>query len=162
MPQFVPAVAFDWLQVRLPVLQLAVPGLQVVPHGTPAVQAMQFPPPSQTWFVPQAVPPAAFVCLQTGAPVVQLFVPGLQVVPHEAFIVQATQLPLPSHTWLVPQDVPAAVSFWFLQVGAPVLQSKVPGLQAEPQAAPCMQATHMPAPSQTCPVPQDVPAVALL
>ena len=60
MPQFVPAVAFDWLQVRLPVLQLAVPGLQVVPHGTPAVQAMQLPEPLQTWFVPHAVPPEAF------------------------------------------------------------------------------------------------------
>jgi hypothetical protein len=144
------------------VLQLIVPGLQAVPHGTPAVQAMQLPDPLQTWFVPHAVPPDAFVCLQTGAPVLQLVVPGLHVVPHEALIVHATQLPLPSHTWLVPHDVPAALIFWFLQVGVPVLQSKVPGLHDEPQAAPCVQATQLPAPSQTCPVPHDVPAVALL
>jgi hypothetical protein len=62
---------------------------------------------------------------------------------------------------LVPQDVPAAVFVWFLQAGAPVLQSKVPGLHADPQAPPIVQATQVPAPSQTMPVPQDVPAAAL-
>ena len=62
---------------------------------------------------------------------------------------------------MVPQDVPAAVVVWFLQVGVPVLQSKVPGLHADPQAAPIVHATQLPAPSQTWPVPQDVPAVAL-
>jgi hypothetical protein len=54
------------------------------------------------------------------------------------------------------------VVFWFLQVGVPVLQSNVPGLQADPQAAPIMQATQLPAPSQTMPVPHGAPAVALL
>jgi hypothetical protein len=61
---------------------------------------------------------------------------------------------------LFPQDVPAAVIFWFLQVGVPVLQSKVPGLHADPQAPPIVQGTQLPAPSQTWPVPHDVPAAA--
>ena len=50
---------------------------------------------------------------------------------------------------------------WFLHVGVPVLQSKVPGLHADPHAAPIVQATQAPAPSQTMPLPHDVPAVAL-
>jgi hypothetical protein len=54
------------------------------------------------------------------------------------------------------------VVVWFLQVGVPVLQSKVPGLHADPQAAPIVQATQLPAPSQTWPAPHDVPAAALL
>ncbi len=112
--------------------------------------------------VPHVVPAVAFVWLQTTAPVVQLVVPGLQVVPQAALIVQATQLPLASQTWSVPQDEPADLSVWFLQVGAPPLQSKVPGLQADPQAAPAEQATQPPLPSQTIPPPQDVPAVAFL
>jgi hypothetical protein len=72
IPQFVPPIALVWTQVWTPVLQLVVPGLQVVPQGTPAVQGMQAPLPSHTWFMPQAVPPAALVWLQTGAPVPQL------------------------------------------------------------------------------------------
>ena len=79
-------------------LQLAVPGLQVVPQGTPAVQEMQLPLPLQTWLVPQAVPPAAFDWLHTGVPVPQAVVPGLHVVPQEAPTVQEMQLPLPSQT----------------------------------------------------------------
>jgi hypothetical protein len=149
VPQLVPAVALLWLQTRLPVVQLVVPGLQVVPQDAPAVHAVQVPLPSQTWLVPHVVPAAAFVALQTTAPVVQLVVPGLHVVPQAALIVQATQLPLASQTWLVPQDEPADLSVWFLQVGVPPLQSKVPGLQGEPQAAPAEQATQLPLPSQT-------------
>ena len=143
-------------------VQLVVPGLQVVPQDAPAVHAVQVPVPLQTWLVPHVVPAVAFVWLQTGAPVVQLVVPGLQVVPQAALIVQATQLPLPSQTWLVPQDVPADLIVWFLQLGAPPLQSKVPGLQADPQAAPAVQATQVPLPSQTMPPPQDVPALAFV
>jgi hypothetical protein len=62
---------------------------------------------------------------------------------------------------LVPQLVPAAVIFWFVQVGVPLPQAKVPGSQADPQAAPIMHATQLPLPSQTWPLPQEVPAVAL-
>jgi hypothetical protein len=94
----VPAAALPWLQTRLPLAQLVVPGLQVVPQDAPAVQATQVPAPSQTWLVPQVVPAEAFVWLQTTAPVVQSVVPGLQVVPQVALIVQARQLPLPSQT----------------------------------------------------------------
>jgi hypothetical protein len=36
------------LQTSFPVLQLVVPGLQVVPHDAPAVQATQAPAPSHT------------------------------------------------------------------------------------------------------------------
>jgi hypothetical protein len=50
---------------------------------------------------------------------------------------------------------------WFLQVGVPVLQSKVPGLHADPQAAPIVQATQLPPPSQTWPEPHEVPGGAL-
>jgi hypothetical protein len=142
------------------VLQSVVPGLHWLPQDAPPVQATHMPLPSQTWLVPHIVPAMAFVWLQTTAPVVQLVTPGLQVVPQAALIVQARQVPLASQTWLVPQDEPADMSFWPVQVGAPPLQSKVPGLQADPQAALIMQATQLPLPSQTMPPPQDVPAVA--
>ena len=86
--------------------------------------------------------------------------PGLHVLPQVALAVQDEQLPLPSHTWLVPQLVPAGIIFWFLQTGVPVLQSKVPALQADPQAAPIVQETQLPFPSQTCPLPQLTPGLA--
>jgi len=95
--------------------------------------------------------------LHTGAPVVHEVFPGLQTLPQSAMAVQDEQLPLPSHTWLVPQLVPAGIIFWFLQTGVPVLQSKVPALQADPQAAPIVQETQLPFPSQTCPLPQLTP-----
>lgn len=156
----VPAAALLWLQTRAPVEQLVVPGLHVVPQDAPAVHAVQVPLPSHTWLVPQVSPAAALVVLQTTAPVVQLVVPDLHVVPQAAPIVHAMQLPVPSHTWFVPHDEPAAIIFWFLQVGIPPLQSKVPGLHDEPQAAPCVHDTQLPLPSQTWPPPHDVPAVA--
>jgi hypothetical protein len=53
------------------VLQSKVPGLHVVPHVPPAVQATQVPLPSQTWLVPQEVPPGAFIWLHTAVPLVQ-------------------------------------------------------------------------------------------
>ncbi len=48
VPQVVPAAALLWVQTRAPVLQLVVPGLQVVPQDAPAVQAVQVPLPSHT------------------------------------------------------------------------------------------------------------------
>ena len=41
-----------------------------------------------------------------------------------------------------------------------MLQLNVPGLQAEPQAAPVVHVTQVPLPSQTCPPPHDVPGAA--
>ena len=49
---------------------------------------------------------------------------------------------------------------WPVQTAAPVLQLKVPGLQAVPQEAPIEQAAHPPLPSHTMLVPQLVPAEA--
>jgi hypothetical protein len=47
-----------------------------------------------------------------------------------------------------------------VQTAEPPLQSKVPGLQAEPQEAPFAQAAHPPLPSHTMPDPQVVPGAA--
>jgi hypothetical protein len=47
-----------------------------------------------------------------------------------------------------------------VQAAVPLLQSKVPGLQAEPQAAPFEQVAQPPLPSHTMPVPQVVPGEA--
>jgi len=48
-------------------------------QGSPAVQALHVPAPSQTWFAPQLVPgawkPMGVSWVQTGTPVVQEFVP---------------------------------------------------------------------------------------
>jgi hypothetical protein len=60
----------------------------------------------------------------------------------------------------VPQVVPAAAFVWFMQTGVPVEQLKVPGLQAEPQAAPVTQAVQVPLPSQTWLPPHDTPGAA--
>jgi hypothetical protein len=60
---------------------------------------------------------------------------------------------------LVPQLVPSDAFDW-LQTGAPVLQAVVPGLQVVPQDAPTVQATQLPAPSQTRLLPQLAPADA--
>ena len=42
-PQEVPSDAFDWLQTGTPVVQLYVPGAQVVPQAAPEVHALQLP-----------------------------------------------------------------------------------------------------------------------
>ena len=47
-----------------------------------------------------------------------------------------------------------------MQTAVPLLQSKVPGLQGEPQAAPVEQVAQVPLPSHTMPVPQVVPGAA--
>ena len=44
----------------------------------------------------------------------------------------------------------------------PLLQSKVPGLQAEPQAAPVEQVAQPPLPSHTMADPQVVPGAAFV
>jgi len=107
VPQVLPCIAFDWLQTTAPVVQLIVPGLQVVPQAMLAVHAIQAPVGSQTWFVPQVSPGAIFFWLaQTGVPELQSKVPGLHVDPHAAPLAHVTQPPFPSHTWLPPQEVP--------------------------------------------------------
>jgi hypothetical protein len=58
-PQAVPTPAGDWLHTGLPVLQLIVPGLHIVPQVMLMVQATQVPAPLQTWFVPHDVPAVA-------------------------------------------------------------------------------------------------------
>ena len=47
-PQVVPPFALVWVHTGVPVEQLIVPGLQVLPHIPPWMQAMHEPPPSQT------------------------------------------------------------------------------------------------------------------
>ena len=122
-PHGVPSDAFDWLQTGAPVVQLYVPGAQVVPQEPFGVHALQLALASQNMFVPQDVPGDFFTwLLQTGAPVPQAYVPGLQTGPQAAPIEQATQLPLPSHTMPDPHVVPGA-AFVCLQTCVPVLQS---------------------------------------
>ena len=82
MPSLQPVLS-GWLpesmQVIVPVLQEVMPTLQVpgfVVQETPAVQATQRPPLSQTMLGPQAVPAAFCVLLlQTSVPVLQLVMP---------------------------------------------------------------------------------------
>ena len=59
------------MQTGAPLLQLVVPGLQVVPHEALIVQATQLPLPSQTWLGPQLLPAGAFIWLHTAVPLVQ-------------------------------------------------------------------------------------------
>ncbi len=139
-----------------------MPGLHIVPQLPPALHARQLPLPSQTWPEPQLVPVATELWLQTGVPVVQLYVPGAQVVPQEAVGVHALQLPPLSQNLFVPQAEPADFFTCPVQTAVPVLQSKVPGLQAEPQAAPVEQAAQPPFPSHTMPEPQVVPVAAFV
>lgn len=127
---------------------------------------MQPPLPSQTMPLPQADPadrlPKSW---QTGAPVWQLTMPVLQgvgFVEQFAFAVQVPQAPLPSQTMLVPQLVPPGLLLPSAQVCAPVAHEVTPFRQAPGlvvQDWPAVQATQAPAPSQTMPTPQLVPAV---
>jgi len=103
-------------------------------HDWPAVQAVQAPLPSHTWFVPQALPadrlPKSW---QTGVPVWQLMMPVLHAVgfvEQFALGVQAPQAPLPSHTMLVPQLVPPDLLVPSTQVCAPVAHEVTPFLHA--------------------------------
>jgi hypothetical protein len=130
--------------------------LQIVPQLPPALHALQLPAPSQTMPAPQLLPAATLLWLQTGTPVVQLYVPGAQVVPQAVPDEHALQLPLLSQYMFAPQDEPTDFLTWPVQTAVPLLQSKVPGLQSEPQAAPFEQAAHTPLPSHTMPDPQFV------
>lgn len=132
-------------------------------HALPlAILLMQFPLPSHAMPDPQPVPTAAGVALHTGVPVVQLIVPGAHVLPQVMLGVQETQAPALLQTWFVPQDEPAGIIFWPVQVGVPPLQSKVPGLHDDPQAAPAMQVTQAPLPSHTWLAPQPTPGAAFV
>jgi hypothetical protein len=55
-PHDVPTDAFDWLQTGVPVVQLYVPGAQVVPQEALGVQVLQLPLLSQNRFDPQDEP----------------------------------------------------------------------------------------------------------
>ena len=55
-PHDVPSDTFDVLQTGVPVLQLYVPGAQVVPQEMPAVHALQLALLSQYMFAPQDEP----------------------------------------------------------------------------------------------------------
>jgi hypothetical protein len=54
--QLVPGAALLWLQTGVPVVQLYIPGAQVVPQEAFGVQALQLPPLSQYMFDPQDEP----------------------------------------------------------------------------------------------------------
>src|SRR5262245_57849800 len=86
---------------------------------------------------------------------------GVGLVEQFAFAVQAAQLPPPSHTMLAPQLVPAGLLPTSAQVRAPVAHEVAPvlhgfGLVVHGWLA--LHATQAPAPSQTWPTPQLVPA----
>ena len=72
----------------------------------------------------------------------------------------ALQTP-PPQNWFVPQLVPSVRVPLSVQTGAPLVQTIAAvwhGLVVDVQAAPAAQATQVPAPSHTWPVPQLVPA----
>jgi hypothetical protein len=69
------------------------------------------------------------------------------------------------HTWLVPQLVPGVFAAPSMQVCAPVVHDVTPAAHAlglPVHDCPAVQATQAPLPSQTIPLPHDVPAVRLL
>jgi hypothetical protein len=73
--------------------------------------------------------------------------------------VHALQTP-PPQNWFTPQLVPSVRVPLSVQTGAPLVQTIAAvwhGL-LDVQVAPAVQATHVPAPSHTWPVPQLVPA----
>jgi hypothetical protein len=109
--------------------------------------------------VPQLVPgawlPVGTFSVQTGKPVVQEFVPrwhgfaaGWQVVPGK----HALQNP-PPQNWFVPQFVPSGRLPLSVQTGAPLVQTIAAVLHAgsvvDGHVAPAVQATQVPALSQT-------------
>jgi len=167
VPQLVPgALLLPSMHVWAPVAQDVVPFLQMfglVVHATPAVQATQVPVPLQTRSVPQLVP-AVLLPLSTHvcAPDAQDVVPVLQtpgLVVHAVPAVHGPQVPL-LHTWFVPHDVPFALFPISAQTGTPVTHEVVPTLHAFAcvQAAPDVQAPHVPEALHTMFVPQLVPA----
>jgi hypothetical protein len=74
--------------------------------------------------------------------------------------VHALQTP-PPQNWFVPQPVPSGTLPLSVQTGAPLVQTIAAVLHrlvGDGHVAPAVQATHVPAPSHTWPVPQLVPA----
>ena len=113
--------------------------------------------------MPQLVP-ADLLPLSTHvcAPDAHEFVPVLHtpgLVVHVPPAVQMPQVPL-LHTWFVPHDVPFALFPISAQTGTPVTHEVVPTLHAFAcvQAAPDVQAPHVPEALHTMFVPQLVPA----
>jgi hypothetical protein len=134
-----------------------------------AVQAPQFPLPSQTMLVPQLVPPILLPpSTHITLPLLQELVPFRHVVGlpvQEVPAVQATQEPEPLQTMLVPQLVPGALSPPSVQVMLPALHEVVPFLHAvglPVQDWPAVQATQAPEPLQTMLVPQLTPGALLV
>src|SRR5580765_324634 len=86
---------------------------------------------------------------------------GVGFVVQFAFAVQAMQAPDPLQTMLVPHAVPPGLLASSTQAWAPVAHEVMPVLQMFAlvvHAWPALQATQAPAPSQTMPTPQLVPA----
>jgi hypothetical protein len=86
---------------------------------------------------------------------------GVGFVVQFAFAVQAAHAPLPSQTLSVPQLVPPGLLASSAQVIAPVAQDVTPLLHAfglPAHGCPPLHAPHTPAPLQTMPTPQPVPA----
>ncbi len=122
----------------------------------------------QTWLVPHVAPePFRAPFVQTGEPDVQAMEPLKHgfVGVHELPAAQFAHAPALSHTCPEPQVVPGALLPPSTQRSAPVAQSVTPfrhnpGLV--PQVVPALQAMQAPRPLQTCPAPQERPAVALV
>jgi len=173
VPQPVPgAFAVPSTHVCAPVPQEVTPlkhafGLPV--QACPPVHATHAPLPSQTWLAPQAVPADRLPkSRQTAAPVWQLVMPVLHavgLVEQFAFAEHATQVPDPLQAMLVPQPVPPGLLTSSTQLWTPVAQEVMPVLHAFALVVhdwPAAHATHAPAPSQTMPTPQLVPAVVFV
>jgi hypothetical protein len=173
VPQTVPgAFAVPSTHVCAPVAHEVTPlkhafGLPV--QACPPVHATHAPLPSQTWLAPHAVPADRLPkSRQTGAPVWQLVMPVLHAVGLDeqfAFAEHATQVPDPLHAMLVPQPVPPGLLTSSMQVWAPVAQEVMPILHAFALVVhdcPAAHAAHAPAPSQTMPTPQLVPALVFV
>jgi hypothetical protein len=72
VPQLVPGAALLLgMQTGAPVVQLYVPGAQVVPQAAPVEQAAHPPLPSHTMPDPHVIPGPAFDCLHICVPELQ-------------------------------------------------------------------------------------------
>jgi hypothetical protein len=164
VPQAVPSdfgVA-ESTQVCVPVEQSVTPSkhaLGFVPHGCPAVHALQTPSP-QTKPAPHDVPFGRLpLSVHTGAPVLHVVVPVLHGLSGEQIspTVHGVQTP-PPQTRLTPQLVPSATRPPASVHVGPALHDSVPvwhGL-AGTHEDPATQPTHAPT-EQTRSVPHDVP-----
>jgi len=141
-------------------------GLGLVVQLPLDAHATHVPATLQTWSMPHAVPGALSASsTQTGAPVEHSTTPRRQVLPalvvHMAPAVHATQVPVAVQTWLVPHDAPAAAFMPSTQPGvAPqVVRPRLQGALGFPeQLVPSAHVMQLPAPVQTRPRPQGLPA----